>query len=323
MNTGTPLPLFPTPYPGECLYSVFCRYHVRSGNYTDRDTIGQLFGRYLELHSTLLSPYRLNYADRWYAHASGITRWKLMGGNTAYPYYSLFNWPWRKKSFLEVAAGCSTSPRTTALLSRDVSSKKYLCYCPDCAREDRRLYGEAYWHILPQLNGVEYCPRHKCPIIKSPVETSKTRRRLIPANHVLNNRPRVNPPHHDSLTLRNYLDLAEDSEWMFLNGTKLNYEEVNEKIAIDASSLTSSWWSRKPSLYNEHVLRQLQAEVRGGTSKQFRSDLMNLYKIKDPLLERWKFMLNCYVVRLVQIRCLYGSMKNLYQEIQEQRLLKS
>lgn len=79
-----PLPLFPAPYPGESLYSVFCRYHQRSGNCSETVTITQLFGGYLTLHSALLTPYRLNYFDRWYDPATGITREKLMMEHSAY-----------------------------------------------------------------------------------------------------------------------------------------------------------------------------------------------------------------------------------------------
>ncbi|MGF3105969.1 TniQ family protein [Rossellomorea sp. DUT-2] len=35
---------FPTPYPDELLYSVFARYHVRSGNTSPKITTEELFG---------------------------------------------------------------------------------------------------------------------------------------------------------------------------------------------------------------------------------------------------------------------------------------
>lgn len=34
-------------------------------------------------------------------------------------------------------------------------------YCPLCAQEDRKIYGEAYWHRLHQIPGVTACARHK------------------------------------------------------------------------------------------------------------------------------------------------------------------
>lgn len=317
MYAATPLPLFPTPYPGESLYSVFCRYHIRSGNCSDQDTIRQLFGRYLALNSTLLTPYRLNYAERWYAPSTGITRWKLMTGNSAYPYYSLFNWTWRKKSFTEISSGCSTSPRTTALLSRNVSSKTFLCYCPECAREDRLLYGETYWHILPQINGVEYCPRHKCPIVESSVEVSKIKYHLIPANQAIKHRSRFRSAHHDSQSVKNFLDLAEDSEWMLLNGLELDYRKVTAQMAHDVCRQPSycgrNW---KETIYNDSVLKYMYKELESSVSESFLKYLLSLYQIESVYSDFWKFMMNCYVVRLVQIRCLYGGVEKLYHKLQ-------
>ena len=55
-----PLPFFPVPYPGESLYSILCRYHVRSGNISPHRTIRQVFGDYASLISTLLLPPMLD-----------------------------------------------------------------------------------------------------------------------------------------------------------------------------------------------------------------------------------------------------------------------
>jgi len=35
-------------------------------------------------------------------------------------------------------------------------------YCPACVVADRRAFGEAYWHRVHQIRGVEICPRHFC-----------------------------------------------------------------------------------------------------------------------------------------------------------------
>ncbi|EAQ6061414.1 transposase, partial [Salmonella enterica] len=38
------LSFFPTPYPDELMYSVFARYHARSGNVSFKSTLQDLFG---------------------------------------------------------------------------------------------------------------------------------------------------------------------------------------------------------------------------------------------------------------------------------------
>ena len=56
---------FPTPYPGESLYSLIARYHERSGNYLVCDSIEQLFGNKRQASSTLI-PYHLGYRSRYH-----------------------------------------------------------------------------------------------------------------------------------------------------------------------------------------------------------------------------------------------------------------
>ena len=43
----------------------------------------------------------------------------------------------------------------------------YLRYCPICAEEDRRHYGEAYLHRSHHIYGVDICPIHRCYLIDS------------------------------------------------------------------------------------------------------------------------------------------------------------
>lgn len=43
---------FPTPYPGESLYSMLARYHERSGNYLPRDSMGS----FLEIDERCVLP---------------------------------------------------------------------------------------------------------------------------------------------------------------------------------------------------------------------------------------------------------------------------
>lgn len=76
------LPLFPTPYPGECFYSVLCRYHIRSGNATDAFSIKQLFGYNTSLASTVLSPYHLDVAKYWFPPSVGISAEMLLEQHT-------------------------------------------------------------------------------------------------------------------------------------------------------------------------------------------------------------------------------------------------
>jgi len=34
--------------------------------------------------------------------------------------------------------------------------------CPLCVKEDRERYGETYWHLSHQLQGIDVCHKHGC-----------------------------------------------------------------------------------------------------------------------------------------------------------------
>ena len=183
-----PLPFFPTPYPGESLYSVLCRYHVRSGNTSAHKSIRQLFGDYASLISTLLLPPMLNRFEYWTATDSGFDAKDLLRKHTAFSLCKL-------QTFAEyqgVFAGTNSSEVFSRQLRRGTFRQqliqhpsRMLRYCPVCASEQKRIYGESYWQILPQLDGVEYCPIHKTRIVASTIHTLKIQHAFYPADTAL------------------------------------------------------------------------------------------------------------------------------------------
>lgn len=183
------LPFFPTPYPGESLYSVLCRYHVRSGNATNRKTILQLFGVFGSLCSTLLLPSMLNCLEAWAGAEKGINAEYIFQNNTAYSLCTLRNFHDYYRFFPKGDFSTSTFPRRNyqwpfrQCLIRHPSNR--LRYCPACAASQKKLYGEAYWQILPQLDGVEYCPMHHTRIATTAISSRDLLYTFHPADIVI------------------------------------------------------------------------------------------------------------------------------------------
>ena len=173
------LPFFPSPYPDECLYSIFARYYVRSGISSPKEACMKFFcsDRSL-LASTVLLPRRLERMDYWVDPACGLTGRELICCHTSYPYQSV---AYTDDIYIEMenllqegipASGMYRLERRMIAKSFWPGAGKYLRYCPECARDDVHEYGETYWHRLPQLPGVQYCPKHGCRILDSeaPIE---------------------------------------------------------------------------------------------------------------------------------------------------------
>ena len=180
------LPLFPAPYPGESFYSVLCRYHIRSGNANDWHTSNQLFGYNSSLTSTLLTPFHLELAKYWFPPYSEEEAEKMLHQNTAYNLYAINALPSELERIQDVVAGRRTTESFPRWMHpRIVNPAGYLRYCPECAAEQKKLYGEPYWQVLPQVDEVEYCPRHKIRIRNSPVPLKSIEFHYHPASSVL------------------------------------------------------------------------------------------------------------------------------------------
>ncbi len=207
------LTCFPTPLPDESLYSIFCRYHVRSCNDRDSTTISQLFGQCRSLQTSILSPRPLKHAREWIDTTPGFNRSSLMLDHTAYPFFRSFtsnpNLNFTSygadRFFLALYKNCS------------VPSKR-LRYCPKCALAQWETFGVSYWQILPQINGYEICPIHLVPIRETTILHKDIMHRLFPASHVLAEiKPYKNPARLARINAHwnDFLQMAQDIEYIF------------------------------------------------------------------------------------------------------------
>lgn len=217
------LRFFPIPYPDECYYSIFCRYFARSGSMSNKQTTFELFGEAQSLAAFVFLPRRLELVDVWLGSDSPITRERLALDNSCYAYFST---AFIKQLFEGMEKKIETGEPDRSLERRIIQKcrrshwPRHLRYCPDCVREDMERYGETYWHRMPQLPGVEYCPMHGKTIQDSKVAFRQITMAFCPASHALCSLMQQEDEekweyHHK------YLDIAKDTEWLLQNGLKL------------------------------------------------------------------------------------------------------
>lgn len=155
----------PEIYPDELVYSWFCRFYIHSGyfsykmalqdilykkcNNPSKEFIGHLN---LEMEQMIKQIYFMD---------------ELILKHTMYPQYARFIPLEQKKlalyhigyDFCDVHHLFTVLPRT--------ESEQNLRYCPLCIKEDRDIYGEAYWHRKHQIRNMYICPKHRCMLIDS------------------------------------------------------------------------------------------------------------------------------------------------------------
>lgn len=98
----------------------------------------------------------------------------------------------------------------------------HLRFCPLCARQDTVLYGEAYWHLHHQLDGIRFCPTHKVQLHNSDIEISKIAHHFFPASLALRTLAETTDPLSEEefgMFREEYLHLGRDVCWLMKHGT--------------------------------------------------------------------------------------------------------
>ncbi len=170
------LDFFTDPYEDEILYSTIARYHYYSGNVSMRETLIQVFGDRNALPSIAV-PCRLEYFVSQLVNDIYTPEY-LIQMHTILPYYLPFMNKRRKERVLKTVNGSGGKGLFTliGMAAGGICRKSGLCYCPQCAVEDMKRYGEAYFHRLHQLEGVFVCDRHGFNLKEYPVAKEKVSR---------------------------------------------------------------------------------------------------------------------------------------------------
>ncbi len=172
------IPQFPVPYPDESAFSLACRYHVRSGNISLKDTMEDLFGISGCHLTTDLSPA----VSEGVLDALHMDLVSFMNRFTLITYYGLFLPENERETLLEDAARGDRNLRHHIPKIRKRSREEHW-YCPLCARKDREIYGETYWHLFHQIEIITACPEHECRLsfIKIAEEGKRAAVSIFPA----------------------------------------------------------------------------------------------------------------------------------------------
>lgn len=218
---------FPTPYPDECYYSILCRYFVRSGSTDNLHMIKQLFGNTHCLSTSLFFPMRLDCIERWIPKATAITRKTIAMNHSMYPYMAMVFSEKFRKDMARVLNG-QRPQMNVDICGRHKSWRlwpEYLRYCPRCVSEDKRLYGEPYWHRTHQLPGMMYCTKHRVRLMDSDVPVRAITTTFSAASEEsLSERNSSDSDDVYSQHKELFLRIGQESEWLLQHGMDIDWE---------------------------------------------------------------------------------------------------
>jgi len=174
----------PTIYPDELVYSWFCRYYVHSGCFTHKMALQELYcnrsdNPSKEFIGNLKSEARAEIAKMY-------PLYMLTLNHTLFPQYARFiPLEQRKTALYHIGHDSCDIHHLFCVLPR-TGEEQYLRYCPLCAAEDRKQYGEAYWHREAQIRNMRICTKHRCRLIASSVSAkSEQSYTFYPAESVI------------------------------------------------------------------------------------------------------------------------------------------
>lgn len=223
---------FPDLHPDELLYSACARYGERV-TYPNRcDVVEELFGSRSTV-AVIELPNKLAYLVERLPPGHLYTTDMLIDRYTLYPFYAPFL-PTEAAQFIREEmhrTGHNRIQMYAGFPTNAIRPPDRLRFCPSCLREDRELYGEAYWHRVHQITGVEACPSHA---VFLEVSTALSNDRSNPyIFHSAEQSARDAPPR--PLNPEDYqhsvlLKLARDAAWLLnWSGPHPGLEDLRER----------------------------------------------------------------------------------------------
>lgn len=157
----------PTLYPDELVYSWFSRYFIHSGCFTNNMALSDLLQKRCHNPSKEFIGHLNKNAVKKIEEVIPMDR--LVIEHTMYPQYSRFiPLEEKKKAIYHLGYDFCDPHFLFAILPR-TQNDLYLKYCPLCVQEDRKKYGETYWHRKHQIRNMLTCHKHKCMLESSDI----------------------------------------------------------------------------------------------------------------------------------------------------------
>lgn len=284
------LTFFPTPYPDEILYSTFARYHLRSGNTSPKITMKELFGD-MSLTAVMDLPSNINNLISNMPVGSTFTKEELIYNHTVYPYYEPFLPKYRAEQVIgsmESEYGGNIHSRL-GIMASSIKANHYFKFCPKCNEEDKKGFGELYWHRLFQVPGVYVCTKHDAILQDSQVHIHGFNKHeyitAIEENCTYNLIENV----FDNRTYENLLAIARDIEYIICNKQENRdsdwFQERYSSMLIKKGLASASgrvyqqtFAEEFVNFYGKETLKFLQSEINPDTQHNWLSSIVRKHR---------------------------------------------
>lgn len=294
----------PEIYPDELVYSWLSRYFVYSGCTNNRMLLSQLLYSKSNNPSIEFIGHLNEAAERQITQVYSMD--DLILKHTMFPQYARFM-PADKRyvALAELKRYCDPHKVFTILPRNE--KELWLKYCPLCVAEDRKKYGETYWHRIHQVRNMLICPTHRCKLVNSEVDIrSEKIFAFNPAEVVINN---VNPILVDNMEQIKFAKYVND----LFNMNIANSNERNIKAAIYNAITKTKYIKGK-----HRKMTQFSEDLQSYFMEIGMNTIASIYQIQKVMLkESNEFTAICQIVYFLNI----NPAELLKSEITEEKVL--
>lgn len=276
---------FPTLYPDELVYSWFCRYYVHSGCLTHKMALQELYCKRSDYTSKEFIGNLNNEARAAIEQIYPLD--KLTLDHTMFPQYARFiPLEQRKSAMYHIGQDSCDIHHLFCVLPR-IGEEQYLRYCPLCAMDDRKQYGEAYWHRKHQIRNMSICVRHRCRLATTAIPmVSEHSYTFYPAENVIQETDLLCEDSPLALQYASYVESVFDSPMYFEKDIPVS------AILYVGMSQTKYMKSSGRSRYT----KMLADDIKAYYEKLGLCSIASMYQIQRVLLgSRFDFSVVCQI----------------------------
>lgn len=277
------------PYPGELIYSTVARFQRNMCFNSSRVNL-LLFS----------SPYNVNNRECGYSLINldrlstnmgcGISGTQLIRDNTTYNYDTSF---YRDDIKQKVESVYLNGGRPFKHFQHST-----LRICPMCLQKDINIYGEPYFHVIHQLNGIYLCPYCHTPLINN-ISRDLFNYEYLDINEVGVVNFKV---------IQNHVEIAEMAREILENGFVFSYEETKYKLlyllrergALNGKTLSTDFINELIEAY----------QVDDCISDYYAINIDKICKDITKTIIKEKYPTVNTITYLILIHCLIGNVSN-------------
>lgn len=253
--------VLPVPYKDELFYSWLARCYVKNC-YPDYKTFShQIMGRCdtnpsFEFVNKITGP-ELEQMKKVFP--GGIKQ--IIDEHTLIPYYACFIEP-KNKELIYLTAGQENLRFDKWLGLPNTEHTKFLKYCPICARKDREMLGEAYWHRCHQIIQIKACPIHKVCLINSNIAMNeKVRWNLFTAELEIQDVSEIKKVPEKEMVFSEYAERLLNLSISTITNNKMTVGQYLSLRMLGTKYVTARGNKRKVALLNKDLIAYWQRNI--------------------------------------------------------------